>query len=176
MGLTPLPAEEWDDQSRRAFAGMLPRERQNPEGAGPMLSTLVRHPELTRAFLAYSVHLLYRSTLPERLRELTILRSAHRHNCEYESHHHTDIAREAGISDADIEAARVGKASDAFEQRLLDAVNELTDTTRLSDTTWDALGEQLDDRQRLDFVFTVGGYQTLAMAINTFGIETGNER
>jgi 4-carboxymuconolactone decarboxylase len=171
MGLTPLPADEWTDDTRRAFAGMLPRERQNPEGAGPALSTLVRHPDLTKAFLGFSIHLLYRSTLPERLRELTILRVAHRHACEYESHHHTDIAREAGFTDTEIEAARLGKADDEFEQTLLAAVDELLDTSRLSEPTWGALGTQLDDKQRLDLVFTVGGYSAMAMAFNTFGIE-----
>ncbi|EME14338.1 carboxymuconolactone decarboxylase family protein [Rhodococcus triatomae] len=171
MGLTPLPADEWDDDTRRAFAGMLPRERQNPEGAGTALSTLVRHPDLTKAFLGFSVHLLYRSTLPERLREVTILRVAHRHECDYESHHHTDIAREAGFTDAEIEAARLGKSDDRSEQLVLSAVDELFDTSRLSDRTWNVLGEFLDDKQRIDLVFTVGGYSSMAMAFNTFGIE-----
>lgn len=176
MGLTPLPADEWDDDTRRAFAGMLPRERQNPAGAGPMLSTLVRHPDLTKSFLGFSIHLLYRSTLSERVRELTILRVAHRHNCAYESLHHTEIAREAGFTDEQIEAARLGKSDDEFEQTVLSAVDELDDTSRLSDPTWAALGAQLDDQQRLDLIFTVGGYAMLAMAINTFGIELESER
>ena len=30
--LTPLPADQWDDEVRGAFKGMLPRDRQNPEG------------------------------------------------------------------------------------------------------------------------------------------------
>ena len=47
MRLTPLPADQWDDEVRGAFKGMLPRARQNPEGAGTALSTLVRHPDLT---------------------------------------------------------------------------------------------------------------------------------
>ncbi|MGW0040177.1 carboxymuconolactone decarboxylase family protein [Rhodococcus sp. NPDC003348] len=170
MGLTPLPADEWDDDTRRAFAGMLPRDRQHPDGAGPMLSTLARHPDLTKSFLGFSLHLLYRSTLPARLRELTILRVAHRHDCAYESHHHTEIAREAGFSDEEIESTRLGKSNDEFEQTVLSAVDELGDTSRLTDATWAALGAQLDDRQRLDFVFTVGGYSTMAMAINTFGL------
>ena len=35
-----------------------------------------------------------------------------------------------------------------------------------------ALSEHLDERQRMDLVFTIGCYGALAMAINTFGVET----
>lgn len=45
----------------------------------------------------------------------------------------------------------------------------------LSDRTWDTLGEHLDDRQRMDLVFTIGGYCLVAMAFNTFGIEPEQE-
>jgi len=33
------------------------------------------------------------------------------------------------------------------------------------------LSERLDHRQRMDYIFTVGCYATLAMAFNTFGVE-----
>ena len=81
MRLTPLPADQWDDEVREAFRGMLPRARQNPEGAGTALSTLVRHPALTKAFLGFNVHLLFRSSLPARMREVAILRVSHRRDC-----------------------------------------------------------------------------------------------
>ena len=39
MVLTPLPAEEWDDDARGALAGMLAPEQRNPRGAGNALAT-----------------------------------------------------------------------------------------------------------------------------------------
>ena len=54
---------------------------------------------------------------------------------------------------------------------MLAAVDELVEKTRISDETWAALGEHFDKRQRMDFVFTIGGYHMLAMAFNTFGVE-----
>ena len=36
--------------------------------------------------------------------------------------------------------------------------------------------EHLDERQRMDLVFTIGCYGALAMAINTFGVEPDQER
>lgn len=171
MRLPPLPADEWDDRSRQALRGLLPRARRNPEGAGPAMSTMVRHPDLIEAFLEFGVYLLFRSTLPARLRELAVLRVAHRANCVYEWEHHLEIAEQSGLGPEDITAARLGHSADPLDQTVLTAVDELADHSTLTDATWAALREQLDEQQVMDFVFTIGGYTTLAMAFNTFGVK-----
>ncbi len=150
---------------------MLPAARRNPTDAGVALATLVRHPKLAKAFLGFNIHLLFRSTLPERLRELAILRVAHRRGCTYEWAHHVAMGREVGLSEADIEDLQHGTAAAPLDRTVLAAVDELEEQSRISDATWSALAEQLDERQRMDLVFTVGCYSTLAMAFNTFGIE-----
>jgi AhpD family alkylhydroperoxidase len=179
MRLPPLPAEEWDEAVEQSLAGMLPAERRNPRDAGNALSTFARHPALTKAFLRFNVHLLYSSTLPPRIRELAILRVAHRRECTYEWTQHVALAKKAGISDAEIAAvcrAGEGTAGDfeEFERAVLTGVDELEEMSGLSDETWATLGERLDDRQRMDYVFTVGCYATVAMAFNTFGVEVEN--
>jgi 4-carboxymuconolactone decarboxylase len=171
MRLSPLPADQWDDAARHAVAGMLPEERRNPGDAGNVLATLVRHPKLTRAFLRFSSYLLYESTLPPRVREQVILRVAHRRGCAYEWSHHVALGKTAGLSDHDIDAVQSGEPNDEFDRAVLDAVDELTEQTTVSDQTWAALSDQLDEQQRMDLVFTVGGYTALAMALNTFGVE-----
>ena len=171
MRLSPLPADQWDDAARHAVSGMLPEERRNPQDAGNVLATFVRHPKLTRAYLKFSTYLLYGSTLPPRIREQVILRVAHRRGCTYEWSHHVEMGKEIGLSDADIEAVRSGKPSDEFDRALLRAVDELDEKTNISDQTWAALGERLDERQRMDLIFTAGNYTALAMALNTFGVE-----
>ncbi|MCV7103705.1 carboxymuconolactone decarboxylase family protein [Mycobacterium palustre] len=176
MRLQPLPADEWDESVDQALSGMLPPERRNPEAAGTLMSTLARHPKLARAFLRFSGYLLYGSTLPARVREQAILRVAHRRNCAYEWSHHVKIGARAGLSEADVAAAQTGEPDDDFDRAVFAAVDELDETSELSDRTWAALGERLDERQRMDLVFTVGGYIALAMAINTFGVELENER
>jgi alkylhydroperoxidase family enzyme len=171
MRLSPLPADQWDDAVRHAVAGLLPEERRNPRDAGNLLGTLVHHPELTRAFLRFSVYLLSGSTLPPRVREQVILRVAHRRSCDYEWTHHVTIGKKAGLSDADIEAIKSGNPTDEFDRAVVGAVDELEEKSNLSDQTWSALGERLDERQRMDLIFTIGGYAALAMALNTFGVE-----
>jgi 4-carboxymuconolactone decarboxylase len=171
MLLTPLPADEWDDDVRDALAGMLPPERRSPWDAGNALATLVRHPDLTQVNPPFNAYLLRRSTLPPRLRELAILRVAYHHSCVYEWAHHVELAMQEGLSENDIAAVRNGEPSDDFDHTVLTAIDELHEKFRVSDETWARLAERLDDRQRMDLVFTVGGYGVLALALNTFGVE-----
>ena len=141
--LTPLPAADWDDNARGALASMLAPEQRNPRGAGNALATLVRHPELTQAYLPFNVYLLAGSTLPPRLRELAILRVAHRQSCAYEWGHHVELGKQAGLSESEIAAVRDGHAGNEFERTVLTAVDELHEKSRISPDTWTALGEQL---------------------------------
>ncbi len=172
--LPPLPADQWDDAVDQALSSVH-AERRNTETAGNLLATLVRHPKLTRAFLRFNFHLLYGSTLPERLRELAVLRVAHRRNCEYEWRHHVRMGGEVGLSSDVIDGIQRGDAVDELDRAVLAAVDELEDESQVSDATWATLSEHLDERQRMDLVFTIGCYGALAMAINTFGVEPDSE-
>ncbi|MEZ0350243.1 carboxymuconolactone decarboxylase family protein [Mycobacterium sp. pR1184] len=165
MRLSPLPADQWDEATQQALSAMRGADTNNA------LSTLAHHPPLAKAFLRFNVHLLMTSTLPARIRELAILRVAHRRECAYEWSHHVSMAKAAGITDEQIDDVRQGEATDAFDRTVLTAVDELEEQSQLSDQTWAALGERLNDQQRMDFVFTVGCYALLAMAFNTFGVE-----
>jgi AhpD family alkylhydroperoxidase len=176
MRLAPLADDEWDDDVVAALSGFLPARLRTPEGAGNALRTLARHPDLTKAFLAFNIHLLVRSTVPPRLRELAILRVAARRRCRYEWTHHRKLAAEAGLSAAEIEAAGEGRAENELDRAVLQAVDELDRDSEVSDGTWTTLSAHLDERARMDLVFTIGAYCLLAMAFNTFGVEPEDER
>jgi len=169
--LPPLPAEDWDDAARDALASVVPPERRDADGVGNALGVLVRHPELARHFLQFNNYLQRDSLLPERIRELVILRTAYRAGCVYEWGHHAAMELLAGLTVDDVESARSGSAADEFDQTVLDATDELVAGAQLSPETWTRLGRWLDDRQRMDLMFTVGGYLTLAMALNTFEVQ-----
>jgi 4-carboxymuconolactone decarboxylase len=158
--IAPLPYAEWDAE---ALAGLAPGRRLPPSN---VLGLLARHPALARAFLPFSGHLLSRAALPARTRELVILRVAWRRRCRYEWAQHVAIARRAGVTDDEVAGIRTGAAT-----LISRAVDELDESSTLSDETYAALADELDERQLLDLVFTVGGYSMLAMALNTFGVE-----
>ncbi|MDT5079196.1 MAG: 4-carboxymuconolactone decarboxylase [Mycobacterium sp.] len=169
--LDPLPEDEWDDRARAALRPLLPAERANRDGAGNVLATMVRHPDLTQAYLTFNAYVLTKSTLSQRVREVALLRVVHRRDCEYLWSHHLPIARRAGLTDEDIDGVRRGEANDEVDRTVLNAVDDLVDDATISDTTWTALSRHFTDQQRMDLVFTIGAYALLGMAVNTFGIE-----
>ena len=63
----------------------------------------------------------------------------------------------------------------AFERLLLRAVDELVSEHRISDDTWTELRQSLTEHQMMDLVFTVGQYNLVSMALNTFGVEIDPE-
>ncbi|WP_319448017.1 MULTISPECIES: carboxymuconolactone decarboxylase family protein [unclassified Mycobacterium] len=169
--LDPLPEDQWDDRTRSALRPLLPAERANPRDAGNVLATMVRHPDLTQAYLTFNAYVLTKSTLSQRVREVALLRVVHRRDCEYLWSHHLPIAHRAGLTDEDIDGIRRGEATDEVDRTVLNAVDDLVDDNTISDTTWAALSRHFTDQQRMDLVFTIGAYALLGMAVNTFGIE-----
>jgi 4-carboxymuconolactone decarboxylase len=50
-------------------------------------------------------------------------------------------------------------------------VDEIATDRYVSDETWKRLAEDFDRKQLMDLVFTIGAYDTLAVAMNTFGLQ-----
>jgi alkylhydroperoxidase family enzyme len=180
--IPPLPVKEWPREMREALAALTPPEPRYPnpttEGGRPKalnaLGTLARHPALTRAFNTFNGHILLATTLSERQRELVVLRVAARRRAEYEWAQHLVQAADAGVSEDEIR--RVLEGPDApgwspLDRAMLRAVDELIADGVIGDATWADLAAELDERQLMDLVFTVGAYETVAMAFRSFGIE-----
>jgi len=149
-----------------------PRREGRPKGLN-VLGTLARHPTLTRAYHTFNGHVLFASTLSPRDRELLVLRVAAIRQSDYEWHQHVVQAGDAGLEPDEI--ARVAEGPDAPEwsprdRALLRSVDELIADAKVSDSTWVQLTAEFDEQQLMDLVFTVGAYETLAMALRTFGV------
>ncbi len=155
----------------RALSVMMPPERAHPDQVGDMLATFARHPRLTRAYLTFNVHLLMRNSLPPRFVETVVLRTAVCRGREYLWNHHVPLALRAGLTDEDLGAIRAGEAHAELDSAIIAAVDELHESSVITDATWRALCAHLDEKQLMDLVFTAGGYGVLAMAIKSFGIE-----
>ena len=134
---------------------------------------IVRHPELYRIFVPYIEQLIAGSSLPPRDREVLLLRALGMSGTEtYETHHHVMIARNAGMDEADIQAAiRGGAQPSEWDETLVRATEELVHNQRIGDETWAALAERYSERQLMEVVFLVGCYNTMAMLTQSFGME-----
>jgi AhpD family alkylhydroperoxidase len=150
-------------------------------GTGPLnlFLTLGRNRGLFRGWLFFAGRLMPGGRLPRRDTELVILSTAHLRSCDYEFEHHRHLARRAGLEDVDIERVQVGPDAPDWSDRqrtLLTACDELDRDHDLSDETWQALRQHLDDRRTIEFLFLAGHYQMLATAIAALRIEPDRRR
>ncbi len=135
-----------------------------------IFGTLAHHPDLLRRWLVFAAHVLSKNTLPARDRELLILRTGWNCKSRYEWGQHVLIARDCGLSDAEIERVKEGPAAAEWaapDRSLLVAADELHATSSMSDPTWEALSAVYTAEQLLDIVATVGNYHLVAMFLNT---------
>lgn len=167
--LPALGPEDWDEAAAAVMAPFV--EAGNDHN---IFRTLAHHPDLMRRWLVFGNHVLAKSTLPARARELVILRVGRLCGCAYEWSQHVVIARDVGITDDEIRRVAVGPGADGWtdaDRALLRAADELHAEATVTDDTWAALARELSAQQLLDLVFTVGQYTTVSMALNTLGVE-----
>jgi alkylhydroperoxidase family enzyme len=154
----------------------LSAQQRNLIGAWTALNysrVIVNHADIYGVFIPFLAQLIERSKLPPRERELVCLRTLALCGETYEMDHHKTIARNAGMSEAEIEAACAGGGTclSSFDLAVLRASEELYRDQNVSDATWKELSTRYSDVQRMDLVFLAGCYVMMAMTTKTFGIE-----
>lgn len=162
--LPALEAETLDEETRRLV----------PAGSFNIFRTLAHHPKLLKRWMVFGNHILSKSTLPAREREIVILRTGWRCEARYEFGQHTVIGKREGLTDDEITALTAGAGDHPWspaDRALVDAADELHDDQCVSESTWAAMAERWNDQQLLDIVFTAGQYTLVSMALNTLGVE-----
>lgn len=147
-----------------------------PRGAvvGPLKAWL-HSPDLADRAQKLGAYARYQSSLPPHLSELAILVTGWIWQADFEWFSHVGPAREAGLSEAVIEAIRTG-AEPPFEDeqsRMVYAVAyELHETRRLKDETYAKAEAALGRQPLVDLIGILGYYTFISMTLNAFDIET----
>ena len=169
--VAPLAASEMDEEQRKII---------NRAGGDRLLNiflTLGRHPKLLKRWTVFASYILNKSTLPNRERELAILRTGHLCRSGYEWTQHERIGKKIGLTDEEIKRIKEGPEApgwSAVERAILRATDELHADSFISDATWSDLKKEYRDAQIMDMIFTVGNYILVSMALNTLGVQLEN--
>jgi len=166
----PLADADLDDEARDVVAGL-----RRPDGTLlNIFRTLARHPKLLKRWLVFGNHVLGKSSLSARDREIAILRIGWLCQAEYEWGQHAEISRGIGMSDEEVRRVTAGPDAEGWtpvESSLIRAVDELHGDAMIGDETWAALAAHYETEQLIDLVFTVGQYNLVSMALNTLGVQ-----
>lgn len=124
-------------------------------------------------------HLFFKNSLSSRQREIIVLRITWRCRSDYEFINHLEIARNRDLITEeemlDLTRDQTTLSWSPEEKALIDATNEIAETTEVSDATWLALSRAFDVRQLMDIVMTVGGYSLNSMACNSLFVDIDPE-
>ena len=163
--IEPLASEELDTDTKASFGDRPPLR---------IFRTLARHPKLLKRWMVFGNHILHKSSLPPRERELLILRVGWLCRAGYEWGQHAVIARNVGVREEELERIADGPDAEGWsdlDRLLLRATDELHADSFVSDDTWQGLTAHYDTAQLMDLVFTVGQYHLVSMALNSFGVQ-----
>lgn len=141
---------------------------------------LVNSPNAARAFSRLGGFIRSKSRLDPRLREMAILQVGYLAKSPYEYSHHVKIGRDFGVSDDDIRAISAetsGESTslDPLTKAVLSAAREMTTDLKVSDPTFAALQQGLDNECLLDLVMTISFYNGVVRLLATLQIEVEDD-
>ena len=172
--IPPLGEEGWTPEVRDIFTIFEGEEARERGTRFNIIKTLAHHPQLVSRFLKYEHQLLRNATIPERVREVIILRLAWLYRQEYEWRQHVAIARTIGMSEAEIDATKRGAAHEIWstlDRHVLNATDQAYGGLTVSDETWAGLAASFDHRQMLELLFTIGTFAMMSWIFNSTGLQ-----
>lgn len=143
-----------------------------PEGMplAPFFATLAHSPEFFAGYIELGVTASIRSALPERARELAILRTGWLHGAPYMWGEHVHSARDRVLTAEEIERITLGSQAEGWselDRAVLRAAEDLHGDAMIADETWALLANHLDERQLLELPILIGHYVMTAFVQNS---------
>ena len=135
--------------------------------------TIAHNPVTLSRWMVFAEHILRGNSLPERDREIAILRVAWNTRSRYEWGMHGRLARRIGMTGADLDAIVDGPDTERLpehERALIRAVDEIQTGWKISDPTWKILAARYTPGQLIDLIFVTGQFMLVAVTLNSLNI------
>jgi 4-carboxymuconolactone decarboxylase len=184
MRLPVLSSDEMTDGQRDLYREILrgprgqgPRAILLASGAGGLagpFNAMLYAPPVGHALQGLGVAIRFRTQLAPRVREMAILVVAQAWDSAYERESHEPIGRDAGLTEAEIEALRAGTDpgfAEKKEQVSYSVVRALTGPgADLDDEEYDTAVNVLGEQALVELTSLVGYYATLALQLRVFRV------
>ncbi len=135
---------------------------------------LLHSPPIASGWLALFTGIRQQSTLSSRLRELAILRIAVLNGAEYEFKAHVPFALREGVTQAQVDALKAGRAPGGLgeaDEAALAYAEAMTRTVRVPDAVFAAVRKHLGDREVLELTVTIAGYNLVSRVLEALEID-----
>ncbi|HVT25449.1 MAG TPA: carboxymuconolactone decarboxylase family protein [Rhizomicrobium sp.] len=139
--------------------------------------TLAHSPEMLGLWLPWAEKVLRGNSLPERDREIIILRVAAAWNSDYEWGLHAALAIEIGMTEADLKAIVEGPGDSHWSEKeavVIEATDEVLDRKPICERLWRSLEQHYSSQQLIDFMMTIAEFSLVAMMLTTLHIPLEN--
>ena len=165
----PLPEAQWTDDHKKRAAQFVPAAAR----PGNSFLTLLNVPELVDHTMSFYGYVSQDSSLPPRIRELLILRTAWLHGSDVIWRERVPSARQAGLGN-DLRRIAEGPAAhgwDPFEANLLRMADQLFRNSFVNDAVFKMMATRYDTCNLMDAGMTVADVASLALLYNTLGVQ-----
>jgi 4-carboxymuconolactone decarboxylase len=161
----PLTYEEMTPEQRKMTDNILGGERGSMHGP---YNVMLRSPEMGDLAQKFGAHIRFYSSLSKKLNELAILMTAKAWKSPFVWYIHRKFGIAAGLNAHMIDCVATGhRASmDPDETIVFEFCEELLDTRRVSDATFNRTKERFGERGIVDLIGVMGYYQLVSMLLN----------
>lgn len=169
-----LPYVSREDLSAEERVVFDEHERDRGAPPGHIHRAIANAPNLLRRFSGLALELRNHTKLDPRLRELALMTVGRIAGAEYEFVHHWNIALAVGVRRDQLEQLADFERSPVFnehERAVMRYAAEVTSNIKVSDSTFDALRQFLDNRRIMELAMNVAFYNAVVRIIVPIGVE-----
>jgi 4-carboxymuconolactone decarboxylase len=175
MRLEKIDPADWTDRQREVGERIAGRR-----GAvrGPF-QVWIQSPEACERVEALGAYVRFESSLPLRLRELSLLIAARHFDAQYSWNAHVDKTVESGIARSVIEAIahrETPRFDNDEDEAFYDFCNELLSNHFVSDDDVRSSARSLRPHRLVDTVASLGNFTMLGMCLNAFEVDLQPDR